>query len=358
MAIYEITRDQITEIRETSFEQAGLRERADLQRLLRDRIEIICPDTLIVAEEFGEWQESRRRIDLLGLDKNADLVVIELKRTEDGGHMELQAIRYAAMVATMTFDKIVDVYGRHLRQDNRDEDPRDNLLEFLEWDEPDEERFGQDVRIVLASADFSRELTTSVMWLNDKDLDIRCVRVKPYRDGSRILINVEQIIPLPEAADYQVQIKEKRRKEKQASKVDYTRYDVSIGEERFGNQSKRNAILIVVRHLCLTGTDPEAIRELIDWPKRASIWHIVDGKVDADGFVDAASTTAEARGSRFSPKRWHCRNDDDLIHANGKTFSFSNQWGDPGWSIAMEKLKSAFPDSRIEFRPVRNKPAS
>ena len=51
---------------------------------------------LVVAEEFGDWEESKRRIDLLGLDRDATLVVIELKRTDDGGHMELQAIRYAA----------------------------------------------------------------------------------------------------------------------------------------------------------------------------------------------------------------------------------------------------------------------
>lgn len=352
MAIYEITPDQITEIRETSFEEAGLRERADLQRLLRDRIEIICPETLIVAEEFGEWQESRRRIDLLGLDKNADLVVIELKRTEEGGHMELQAIRYAAMVTAMTFEKIVEVFGRYLRQNDREEDPQATLLEFLEWDEPDEERFGQDVRIVLVSADFSRELTTSVMWLNDKDLDIRCVRVKPYQDNDRVLINVEQVIPLPEAADYQIQIKEKRRKEKRASNIDFTRFDISIGEETFGNQWKRNAILIVVRHLCQKGIDPEKIKELMDWRKNR-VWRTVEGRVDGQGFVDAALEMSEGDGPRFNPQRWHCRSDEDLIYANGKTYAFSNQWGEPGWSTAMEKLKAAFPDSRIDFRPVR-----
>lgn len=352
MAIYEITPDQITEIRETSFEEAGLRERTDLQRLLRDRIEIICPETLIVAEEFGEWQESRRRIDLLGVDKKADLVVIELKRTEEGGHMELQAIRYAAMVTAMTFEKTVDVFGRYLRQTNQDKDPQATLLEFLEWDEPDEERFGQDVRIVLASADFSRELTTSVMWLNDKDLDIRCVRVKPYQDNDRVLINVEQVIPLPEAADYQIQIKEKRRKEKNASNVDFTRFDVSIGEEIFGSLWKRNAILIVVKHLCRAGIDPEKIRELIDWPKRASIWHTVEGRVDGQGFVDAALEIAEADGIRFDPRRWHCRSE-NLIYANEKTYAFSNQWGGESWHRAMERLKTAFPESQIDFRPVR-----
>ena len=59
---------------------------------------------LIVSEEFGGWEDSRRRIDLLGLDRQANLVVIELKRSENGGHMELQALRYAAMISKMTFE--------------------------------------------------------------------------------------------------------------------------------------------------------------------------------------------------------------------------------------------------------------
>jgi RecB family endonuclease NucS len=103
MAIYEISSDKFRKIDETSFSGAGLRERQDLQRLLRSQIEIVAPDTLVISEEFSEWEDSNRRIDLLGIDKNAKLVVIELKRKEDGGHMELQSIRYAAMISTMTF---------------------------------------------------------------------------------------------------------------------------------------------------------------------------------------------------------------------------------------------------------------
>ena len=48
-------------------------------------------------------------------------------------------------------------------------------------------RFAQEVRIVLVSAEFSKELTTSVMWLNDFGLDIRCVRIHLYRSGQRDL---------------------------------------------------------------------------------------------------------------------------------------------------------------------------
>lgn len=81
MAIYETKFDWIEPITPTTFGPAGVRERHELQRLQRQRVDIVPSDTLIIAEEFGEWDESKRRIDLLGIDKEANLVVIELNRT-------------------------------------------------------------------------------------------------------------------------------------------------------------------------------------------------------------------------------------------------------------------------------------
>src|SRR2546421_160743 len=125
MTLYELKSDGIVKIEATTFDEVGIKERSDLQRLLRERIEVIASDTLVIAEEFG-----------------------------------------------------------------------------------------QDVRIILASAKFSKELTTAVMWLNERDLDIRCIRIMPHRDGDRILIDVQQVVPLPEAQDYQVRVREKATQER------------------------------------------------------------------------------------------------------------------------------------------------
>ena len=185
MPIYRIDNNKIIPIERTTFAQQGLRERRDLQALLKSQVDVISPDTLIVAEEFGDWEDSRRRIDLLGIDKGANLVVIELKRTEDGGYMELQAIRYAAMISTLTFDELVTNHEGYLSKNNIEQDAKASLLDFLDWNDSDGEEFGQKVKIVLVSAEFKKELTTSVMWLNDLGLDIRCVRMHPYtNDGS------------------------------------------------------------------------------------------------------------------------------------------------------------------------------
>jgi hypothetical protein len=216
MSVYEITSDTIRPLATTTFEQAKLSERGSLQRLLRERIEVVAPDTMVLAEEYGNWEGSWRRIDLLAIDKDANLVVIELKRTEDGGHMELQALRYAAMVRGMTFAEAVTAHAEYLGRVGREGDAQGAILEFLGWDEPKEDEFAQDVRIVLVSADFSREVTTTVLWLNERDLEIRCVRLVPYADNGRMMVDVQQIIPLPEAKEYQVRIKAKVEQERTA----------------------------------------------------------------------------------------------------------------------------------------------
>ena len=156
--------------------------------LLKSQIEVIAPAILIVAEEFGQWEDSRRRIDLLGLDKDANLVVIELKRTEDGGHMELQALRFAAMISALTFSRLIEIYEDFLTDNESEISARQHLLEFLGWEDVDEDLFGDHVRIVLVSADFSKELCTSVMWLNDLGLDIQCVRIARFAMVGRLML--------------------------------------------------------------------------------------------------------------------------------------------------------------------------
>jgi RecB family endonuclease NucS len=111
---FEMTQNAIQPLTEVTFSAAGMRERYDLQRLLRANISAIDADLYVLAEEYGAWEDARRNIDLLCLDKSANLVVIELKRTEDGGHMELQALQYAAMVSKMTFEYAVEAHKTYL----------------------------------------------------------------------------------------------------------------------------------------------------------------------------------------------------------------------------------------------------
>lgn len=172
MPLYEISDSGLVAHDRADFVALGLYERADLQRLLREDISALGDDLLVVAEEFGQWEDARRRIDLLAIDRDAHLVVIELKRTTEGGHMELQALRYAAMVSSMRFEEVAAAYTAHAAKHRPGEevDARAELLAWLDApDGEDEVAISSDVRIILVSADFGREITTAVLWLNRFD---------------------------------------------------------------------------------------------------------------------------------------------------------------------------------------------
>lgn len=222
MAIVRVNGEKLTPLPATTFTAAGLGEREDLQRLLRTQIDVLDPDLLVIGEEFSEWEGSRRRIDLLALDRDARLVVIELKR-DDSAHMELQALRYAAMVSPMTFSQVCRTLDQLFEGTGDKRNPAETVLAHIGWvgnpEVEDAEPSIGDARIVLVSSDFSRELTTTVLWLLDKGVDIRCVRMRPYLDGDTIFADVQQILPLPEAEAYMVGIRDKRREEAEASQA-------------------------------------------------------------------------------------------------------------------------------------------
>lgn len=212
MGLFKVTTTKLEPIPQTTFMAEKMLERKDIQRLLCEDISPISEGIMVIAKEFCDWEDSKRSIDLLCLSRDADLVVIEIKRTEDGGHMELQAIRYAAMVSSMTFETVCREYAN--LKGLEIEIAKREVFEFLGQDQEEENVMSGDVRIILVSGDFSTEITTSVLWLNRQGLDVKCIRLRPYRVGDDVLIDATQIIPLPEAADYETKIREQQQEKK------------------------------------------------------------------------------------------------------------------------------------------------
>lgn len=354
MPIYKLSQNQIEPLTKTTFAKLGLHERHDLQRLLRKNIKVIAPDTMVIAEECSQWDASHCRIDLLCVDRCANLVVVELKRTEDGGHMELQAIRYAAMVSTMTFDQAVVAFENYLQQTGSgDTDARGTLLDFLSWDEPNEDQFAQEVKIVLASADFSLELTTAVLWLNQRDLDIRCVRLQPYDLSGQVVVDVQQIIPPPEAAEYQVGVRDKVRKEREARTglADFTKYDLKLGQTEYKGKPKRQVILLMFQYLVGSGIPPEDVLKSCGPDLGGRFLYWVDGDVESDEFVRRATAACSEIGKVFNKIKWFCSNE-QLIRFGGRTYAVSNQWGGAHWLNTITSIRDAFPDRGIVFTAV------
>jgi hypothetical protein len=143
--------------------------------------------------------------------------VIELKRGATGEHMELQAVRYAAMVSTLTLDQAAQAFARFRSMAGvatSVDVARDRIVEHIEADQPEEE-FGRDVRIVLISGDFSLEVTSAIMWLSAKGVDITAIRLAVHKLEDRVLLDFLQVIPFKGAEDYQVRVRNKEQAEQE-----------------------------------------------------------------------------------------------------------------------------------------------
>lgn len=350
MPLFNMNGDAIIAVESTSFQAEGIQERADLQRLLRASISVIDESLMVIAEEFGNWEDSRRRIDLLCLDQDANLVVVEIKRTEDGGHMDLQSIRYAAMISSMTFPNAVEAHAQYLKANDKDAvNAEDEILQFLGWEEPDEDNFGNDVRILLVSAEFSKEITSSVLWLNERDLDIRCIRIKPYKLNNQLLLDVQQIVPLPEASDYQTRIKEKAIEKRKLSNFnpDFTKYDLTIDGKVYSKLPKRRLIYEVVKACIQAGATPEELT--VDMPHAGTRWLVIDAEVGADVFAEQASKIKNSRGTYKELRRYYV-DAEDLFYHGGKTYALTNQWGVKAPPAARTLIEKWLP-GRASFSP-------
>jgi hypothetical protein len=65
MAIFQVTQQELKALPATSFGAEGIMERQGIQRLLREQIDVLDERLMVIAEEFGDWLDSSRRIDLL-----------------------------------------------------------------------------------------------------------------------------------------------------------------------------------------------------------------------------------------------------------------------------------------------------
>ena len=114
--------------------------------------------------------------------------------------------------ASLTTEQILSIYDQHL---GSEESAEENVREFLELDDEAELLLNNgDQRLVLIAHKFRKEVTSTVMWLPDKDIQIQCFKAVPFKYGNEALLQLEQIIPLPETQEYVISLQNKEKEEK------------------------------------------------------------------------------------------------------------------------------------------------
>jgi hypothetical protein len=215
--VYQIKRNinNIIQLQERTFSELGFRERDHLQEWIAKNPEVLGEELLIVQKEFNGFSQTNERLDLLALDKEGGVVIIENKLDDTGRDVVWQSLKYASYCSTLSTSQIIKIYRSYLDSHAAGADAKAMILDFMETEDEDTLVLNRkDQRIILVANSFRKEVTSTVLWLRDHDLQIQCFRAKPYSLGDDIFLQVEQIIPIPEVRDFIVDIREKDKEDK------------------------------------------------------------------------------------------------------------------------------------------------
>ena len=169
---------------------AGFKERQHLQEWVIAHPEVLGAGVKIVAFEFGRWASSsgaleRDRLDVLALDSAGRLIVAELKRDKAPDTVEMQALKYAALVSRFTRDDLAEVHAKYLTH-RRGEgvDAETAEVELDEWAEITEESLRLP-RLVLLATEFPQTVTATVVFLHQQlGFDVRLLAFHAYRTAN------------------------------------------------------------------------------------------------------------------------------------------------------------------------------
>ncbi len=193
-----------------SLEEAGLREHEHLQEWVVANPDVLGEGVMVVTAEYGRWvtwsgSREMDRLDVLGLGTDGRLVVAELKRGRAPDTVDMQALKYAAMVSRFDADRLADAHAAFLKTRGEvisDSEAMDRLNNHAQFS-MDAETL-RTPRVVLLASSFPHTVTSTAVWLSEMGIDISLVQFQAYRVSDRILVSVSTLYPVKDVEEFTV----------------------------------------------------------------------------------------------------------------------------------------------------------
>ena len=205
--MYRLNRERnlLEEITETTFYESNLKERQHIEEWLRKNPEIMGEELLIIGHEYDDF-ENNERIDLLAIDKEGNLVVIEVKRDNSGISVDFQALKYVSYMSRRTLKEIIEIYSKYIDDNSLQLDPIQEIMEFLNVDDESllNDMINNTQRIIIIGKEFDTRVLSVCAWLYENGINVKCISIKPYKYNEEIFIDTNQIIPPEKIEEYYI----------------------------------------------------------------------------------------------------------------------------------------------------------
>jgi hypothetical protein len=221
--------NRISALEKQEFSKLHIKERKHLQEWIANTPDFFGEEMLIIQKEFDGFDDTKERLDLLALDKYGDIVVIENKLDDSGRDVTWQLLKYASYCASLTKSQIKTIYQEYLDKENCKSNAEQEINDFYNVETYDELELNMNQRLIMVAGSFRKEVTSTVLWLLDNyKLKIQCFKVTPYKLDDELLLNVDQIIPVKEAEEYQIRMANKNKDEADTKEEINTRSKIRL----------------------------------------------------------------------------------------------------------------------------------
>ena len=163
----------------------------------------------------------------------------------------------------------------------------------------------------------------------------------PYRVGDHVIVDVRQIVPLPEAADYQVRVRRKERQRERAQRDgrDFTRYHIVVDGQESDDVNKRNAMRLMITSLHRRGVRASEMQQIL----HPRVFRSVQGVYEDPDLTRAAFMDADPR---IDIGRFYYEHP---MVEDGVTWIMTRMWGTDTES-SLAALRDNFSAASVNYR--------
>lgn len=159
---------------------------SDLEQLLENNPEYFFENSKILIIGRQVTTNLNTFIDLLGIDKTGNAIVIELKRDKTPRETVAQLLEYASFIENIDYFQLNEIYQKYSGEDISLEDYHQ---QYFQNGLNEKVSFNKHTKLVIVAQDITQEIKQTSQYLRKKGLEIYCLEFRYFmtKSGEKIL---------------------------------------------------------------------------------------------------------------------------------------------------------------------------
>ncbi|NOZ62215.1 MAG: DUF91 domain-containing protein, partial [Calditrichaeota bacterium] len=159
---------------------------SDLESLLENNPEYFFENSKILVIGRQITTNLNSFIDLLGIDKSGNTIVVELKRNKTPRETIAQLLEYASFIENLDYSQLNEIYQNYSGEDISLEDYHQ---QYFQDEQNESVSFNKYSKLVIVAQEITREIKQTAQFLRKKGIDIYCLEFRYFttKHGEKII---------------------------------------------------------------------------------------------------------------------------------------------------------------------------